>query len=94
MAAIARIVEALAPDIVGLSATMMVPPPRARELVEAYADACQSTPWLVGGDAADSMRPWIEDRGGLCVGRNLSGSRHIIEKAVLNHKRKRAASKA
>jgi len=90
-AAIARVVDALAPDLVGLSATMMVPPPRARELVDAYADACHSTPWLVGGDAAESMRSWIEDRGGLCVGRDLFGSRQLIEKAVLTHKRKRAS---
>jgi MerR family transcriptional regulator, light-induced transcriptional regulator len=92
-AAIARVVDALDPDLVGLSATMMVPPPRARELVDAYADACHSTPWLVGGDAAESMRSWIEDRGGLCVGRDLFGSRQLIEKAVLAHKRKRVAGR-
>ena len=92
-AAIARVVDALMPDLVGLSATIMVPPPRARELVDAYADACHSTPWLIGGDAADSMRSWIEDRGGLCIGRDLTGSRQAIEKAVLANKRKRAARK-
>lgn len=92
-AAIARVIEALEPDVVGLSATMLVPPPRARELIDAYADACHSTPWLVGGDAAESMRPWIEARGGLCVGRDLPGSRQLIEKAVLAHKRKRVAPK-
>ncbi|HRI63335.1 MAG TPA: MerR family transcriptional regulator [Polyangium sp.] len=89
-AAVARVVDALAPDIVGLSATMMVPPPRARELVDAYADACRATPWLVGGDAAETMRSWIEDRGGLCVGRDLAGARQSIEKAVLTNKRQRA----
>lgn len=85
--AIARIVDALAPDVVGLSASMIVPPPRARELVDAYADACHSTPWVVGGDAAESMRSSIEGRGGLCVGRDLVGARHSIEKAVLASKR-------
>lgn len=92
-AAIARVVDALAPDLVGLSATLMVPPPRARELVDAYADACHSTPWLVGGDAAESMRSWIEDRGGLCIGRDLFGSRQLIEKAVSSQKRKKAGRK-
>lgn len=92
-AAVARIVDALAPDLVGLSATMLVPPPRARELVDAYADACHSTPWVVGGEAAESMRPWIEARGGLCIGREVAGARQAIEKAVLAHKRKRAARK-
>lgn len=92
-AAIARVVDALSPDLIGLSATLMVPPPRARELVDAYADACHSTPWLVGGDAAESMRSWIEDRGGLCIGRDLVGSRQLIEKAVLTQKRKKAGRK-
>jgi DNA-binding transcriptional MerR regulator len=92
-AAIARVVDALSPDLIGLSATLMVPPPRARELVDAYADACHSTPWLVGGDAAESMRSWIEDRGGLCIGRDLVGSRQTIEKAVSSQKRKKAGRK-
>lgn len=92
-AAVARVVDSLSPDLVGLSATMIVPPPRARELVDAYADACHSTPWVVGGEAAESMRQWIEDRGGLCIGRDISGARQAIEKAVLAHKRKRAARK-
>lgn len=91
--AVARIVDALAPDAVGLSATTMVPPPRARELVDAYADACHSTTWIVGGDAAEPMRPWIEARGGLCIGRDLVGARQAIEKAVSTHKRKRAGRK-
>lgn len=92
-AAIARIVDALAPDAVGLSASMLVPPQRGRELVDAYADACHSTPWLVGGEAAESMRTWIENRGGLCVARDLVGARQAIEKAVLASKRKRSADK-
>jgi len=70
-----------------------VPPPRARELVDAYADACQGTPWLVGGDAAETMRSWIEDRGGMCVARDLVGYRQAIEKAVLAGARKRASRK-
>ncbi|MBK9262369.1 MAG: cobalamin B12-binding domain-containing protein [Polyangiaceae bacterium] len=87
--AVARAVDALSPDLVGLSATMLLPPPRARELVDAYADACHSTPWAVGGDAAESMRPWIEDRGGICIGRDLPGARQVIEKAVVTNRRKR-----
>jgi MerR family transcriptional regulator, light-induced transcriptional regulator len=45
----------------------------------------------VGGSGAESMRSWIEARGGLCVGRDLAGARQAIEKAVQVHKRKRAA---
>ncbi len=91
--AIARVVDSLAPDIVGLSVTIPPSPPRARELVDAYADACRSTAWLIGGDGAEGMRSWIEDRGGICVGRDLAGARQNIERAVAAHKRRRSQRK-
>ena len=87
--AIARVVDSLAPDLVGLSVTISPPPPRARELVDAYADACRSTAWLIGGDGSEPMRAWIEDRGGICVGRDLAGARQTIERVVAAQKRKR-----
>jgi len=89
--AIARVVDSLAPDLVGLSVTIPPPPPRARELVDAYADACRSTAWVIGGDGAEAMRSWIEERGGICVGRDLSSARQNIERAVAANKRRRPA---
>lgn len=89
--AIARVVEALEPEAVGLSATVMPPPPRARELVDAYADACRDTAWIVGGDASEAMREWIEARGGYTVGRDLPSARSLVERAIAE--RKRTASK-
>ena len=91
--AVASVVDALAPHLVGLSAVMLVPPPRARELVDGYADACHSTAWVVGGDGAEPMRSLIEERGGLCVGCDLSGARQAIDKAILANERKRTARK-
>jgi DNA-binding transcriptional MerR regulator/methylmalonyl-CoA mutase cobalamin-binding subunit len=86
--AIARVVDSLAPDVVGLSVTIAPSPPRARELVDAYADACRNTAWLVGGEAAEPMRAWIEERGGICVGRDLVGARQTIERAVATKRRR------
>jgi DNA-binding transcriptional MerR regulator len=90
--AIARVVDSLAPDVVGLSVSIPPPPPRARELVDAYADACRTTAWVVGGEGAEGMRTWIEDRGGICVGKDLAASRQTIERLVAS-KRRRPARK-
>jgi MerR family transcriptional regulator, light-induced transcriptional regulator len=84
--AIGRVVETLAPDLVGLS--VCIPPslPHARELVDAYGDACRSTAWLVGGQGAEPMRAWIEARGGICVGTRLLDSRATIERHIMRRR--------
>lgn len=62
--AVARAVEALAPGVVGLSATVTPgSPAKARELVEGYADACAGTPLVLGGLGATALAPWAEARG-------------------------------
>jgi len=86
--AIARVVDSLAPDVVGLSVSIPPPPPRARELVDAYADACRSTAWVVGGEGSEGMRGWIEDRGGICVGKDMAGARQTIERLVASKRRR------
>lgn len=92
-AAIARVVDSLAPDVVGLSVTIPPNPPRARELVDAYADACRGCTWLIGGDGAEGMRPWIEDRSGIYIGRDLSSARQTIERTVANNRRTKKTTK-
>ena len=62
-AALGGAVRAMAPRLVGLSVS--IPRPGAPALFRAYAKACGSTPWLVGGAAAEPMRPAIEAAGGL-----------------------------
>jgi DNA-binding transcriptional MerR regulator len=86
--AIARVVDSLAPEVVGLSVSIPPPPPRARELVDAYADACRTTAWVVGGEGAEGMRAWIEDRGGICAGKDLAGARQTIERLVASKRRR------
>ncbi len=87
-AAIGRVVETLAPDAVALSATMPPTPPRARELVDAYADACRSTIWVVGGAAAEGMRGWVEGRGGIIASPTMPELRKQIDRAIAGRKRR------
>ncbi|MEM6294652.1 MAG: MerR family transcriptional regulator [Myxococcota bacterium] len=66
-AAIRQSVQKLEPACVGLSVTIVPPPHRARELVDAYADACGATPWVVGGQGAAALESLITERGGVVV---------------------------
>jgi DNA-binding transcriptional MerR regulator len=86
-AALGRVVETLLPDLVALSTTVAPEPPRARELVDAYADACRGTAWIVGGQAVEGMRPWIEARGGLVAEGASDLMRKQVERAVAERKR-------
>jgi DNA-binding transcriptional MerR regulator/methylmalonyl-CoA mutase cobalamin-binding subunit len=63
-AAIKHAVKELRPKLVGLSCTVAPAGHRARELVEAYADAVGDTPWLVGGSAARELSRFVVARGG------------------------------
>jgi DNA-binding transcriptional MerR regulator len=91
--AIARVVESLDPDVVALSVTIPPAPSHGRELVDGYADACRTTPWVVGGDAAAGLRPWIEARGGFFGGPDQQDLRRNIDRA-LAEKRRRLAGKS
>jgi MerR family transcriptional regulator, light-induced transcriptional regulator len=86
--AVARVVETLSPDVVALSVTMSPPPPRARELVDAYADACRATPWVVGGEAAEGMRGWVESRGGMVAGHDLGDFRKTLDRVLTGRRRR------
>lgn len=86
--AIARVVETLSPDLVALSVTMAPAAPRARELVDAYADACRGVPWVVGGAAAEGMRTWIEGRGGMAAGGDGADLRRVVDRALTQRRRR------
>ncbi|WP_242516447.1 MerR family transcriptional regulator [Sorangium cellulosum] len=90
-AAIARAVEALAPDVVGLTVTVPPPPPRARELVDAYADACRDAVWIVGGAGAEALRPFLEARGGLVASTEITAARAQVESALHARRRRKDA---
>lgn len=63
-AAIRHAVRELSPALVGLSVTIAPAAHRARELVDAYADACEGAPWLVGGAGAGALAKLVSARGG------------------------------
>jgi DNA-binding transcriptional MerR regulator/methylmalonyl-CoA mutase cobalamin-binding subunit len=91
--AIARVVQSLDPDVVALSVTIPPLPSRGRELIDAYADACPRTPWVVGGDAVAGLIPWVEARGGLVGLADPQDLRRAIDRA-LAEKRRRLAGKS
>ncbi|MFO0762132.1 MAG: MerR family transcriptional regulator [Byssovorax sp.] len=92
--AIARITSTIAPDLVGLSVTIPPPSARARELVDAYADACHTTPWIVGGQAAEGMRSFIERRGGMVASPSAIETRRTLERAFVQRRRRGSAEPA
>jgi MerR family transcriptional regulator, light-induced transcriptional regulator len=61
--AIGEAVRSMAPRMVGLSVS--VAPPAPKVLFRAYGKACGSTPWVVGGAAAESVRAVVEAAGGV-----------------------------
>jgi DNA-binding transcriptional MerR regulator/methylmalonyl-CoA mutase cobalamin-binding subunit len=89
-AAVGRVVETLEPDVVALSASVALPPPRARELVDAYADACRGVVWTVGGAASEGMKAWVEARGGLAWDGDMSELRRRVERALAGRRHKAA----
>ena len=66
--AIRHAVESIQPKLVGLSVTVAPPAYRARELINGYAEAVQSVPWIVGGPGSDQLQPMVEESGGIVVG--------------------------
>jgi DNA-binding transcriptional MerR regulator/methylmalonyl-CoA mutase cobalamin-binding subunit len=88
--AIARVVQSLDPDVVALSVTIAPAPAHARELVDGYADACRGTPWIVGGDASEGLRAWIEARGGLVGNVDQQDLRRGLDRAMADRRRRLA----
>ncbi|MEJ7734971.1 MAG: hypothetical protein WKG00_38005 [Polyangiaceae bacterium] len=76
------------PDLVGSSVTLAPQGARARELVDAYADACGSVPWIVGGAGAPALRTFIEARGGMVVDGQPDRERAGIERFLARARRR------
>jgi len=65
--ALRRAVESVQPDLVGLSTTTSIDRIRARELVEDFASACGSVPWIVGGLGLGKVADIVLSNGGLAA---------------------------
>lgn len=88
--AIRQAVEELSPAVVGLSATIVPPAHRARELVEGYAAACGPTPWVVGGMATNEMAELVRQHGGTVVeGFDPRQVRRTIESLISKRRKQR-----
>lgn len=86
--AVRQSVDALHPVCVGLSVTIAPPPHRARELIDAYADACRDTPWVVGGRGAAALETFVSDRGGTIVQHDdVRQAIRTIESAIARRRR-------
>lgn len=86
--ALASGVRGAQPDLVGLSVTVPPEPAKARELVDAYADACGNVPWIVGGEGAPPLRSFVEARGGMVVEGSPDGDRAGIERFLARARRR------
>ncbi len=75
-------IEALQPDVVGLSITSPLQAPRARELVDAYGEACGDVPWLVGGSGSNALRERVHRRGGVVVGTDPDAVHRALQGAL------------
>jgi MerR family transcriptional regulator, light-induced transcriptional regulator len=74
--ALADAVRSMAPRLVGLSACAT--PAGGKALFRAYAKACGTTPWIVGGPAAEAQRTAVEAAGGsVAVGPSSAWSPQI-----------------
>jgi DNA-binding transcriptional MerR regulator len=76
--ALKTVLKKVKPDLVALSASSQVDESDVSKLINAYGNACNSIPWIVGGSAARSMSDAIESQGATVVldGRALD---HYLE---------------
>jgi methanogenic corrinoid protein MtbC1 len=89
--AIRAAVDGFSPALVGLSVTLTPNPTRARELVDAYAAACGSVPWVVGGAGVPPIAAMIRARGGSVVEGSSSPEYAAEFRAVARAALKRAS---
>lgn len=80
--ALGEAVRRLSPQGVGLSLTMTPDVPRARALVDEYAELALPCPWFVGGAGAGAVAARVLQRGGIVIDGDLVASKAVIEQAL------------
>jgi DNA-binding transcriptional MerR regulator len=80
--AVEEAVRKLRPTGVGLSITNTLEAPRAAELLDGYARACEGVPWFVGGAGSASIAEFVTARGGLVVEGDVARARAPIERML------------
>jgi MerR family transcriptional regulator, light-induced transcriptional regulator len=88
--ALSSAVASLSPRVVGLSVTV-APTSKsvARDLVDAYADACNGVPFVVGGAGATALAQWVEKRGGHIAPADLPSARKVVDLASRQRRSRR-----
>lgn len=90
-AALQHAVRELRPSVVGLSCTVPPVGHRLRELVDGYADACDGTPWIIGGAASDALARLVIGRGGhIASDTEPKSIRTLIERVTTKSRSKKA----
>ncbi len=80
--ALRNAIDSVHPALVGLSVTLTPNGGRARAIVDDYALACGSTPWLVGGPGAAPIAELVRSRGGIADPRDPVKLRSIVDGIV------------
>jgi DNA-binding transcriptional MerR regulator len=89
--AIRHAVDSIQPALVCLSLSIVPPAHRARELIDAYAEAAQDVRWIVGGSGSEQVRQIVEASGGIVVGTQpLDQLESVIDEAAEPGPSKRA----
>ncbi len=80
--AVRSAVKAMSPALVALSVTITPNRSRARELVEEYAVACGTVPWMIGGAAAPEVADIVRASGGLIAPEDPALLRAFVRGAI------------
>ena len=75
--ALRDVIESTRPDLVAVSMTNRLPESDLRNLLEQYEDACQETPWIIGGSAARTAKPLIEKTSAILVPNGRALDRYL-----------------
>lgn len=81
-AAVRDAVRAVRPALVALSVTITPTMPRARELIDDYAAACDPVPWIVGGAGAPPLVELVRAAGGEVDPNDPAKLRAFVENAL------------
>lgn len=89
---LAEAVKATSPSLVALSVTLAPQGAVAREIVQGYALACGTTPWLVGGAGTAELAALVEEQGGHALSGDTRSLHDELEH-VLTRRRKNRTNK-
>ncbi len=91
--AVGAAVQAVETRAVALSCTMTPTPARARELLDGYAAACGSVPWIVGGAGVSPIADRVRAKGGIVAPADPKALRSLVRHVTAQRPRTTATGK-